>query len=157
MICTDLQILLTSLRYRFVNYFFSKIVSTVIDKSFRTWCKYWYLSFLARKSALDLPRVKVGVPYIYFDHHINQYILSTWQDDWNGAVANKLLSVKPTLADLLQAVSCVMPASVIHIYPIHTSWRKFLNLNVSTASVFWRFATFFGVQWFCSRKERYIW
>ena len=120
MICTDLQILLTSLRYCFVNYFFSKIVSTVIDKSFRTWCKYWYQSFLARKSVLDLPRVKIGVPSIDFDYHINQYILSTWQDDWNGAVANKLLSAKPRLADLLQAVSCVRPASVIHIYPIHT-------------------------------------
>ena len=29
------------------------------------------------KSALDLPRVKVGVPYTDFKHHINQYILST--------------------------------------------------------------------------------
>ena len=27
-------------------------------------------------------------------HHINQYILSTWRDDWNGAVANTLHSVK---------------------------------------------------------------
>ena len=44
------------------------------------------------KSSLDLPRVKVGVPNIDFKHHINQYILSIWQDDWNGAVANKLHS-----------------------------------------------------------------
>ena len=41
----------------------------------------------APKSALDLPRVKVGVPNTDFKHHINQYILSTGQDDWNGAVA----------------------------------------------------------------------
>ena len=37
------------------------------------------------KSALDLLRVKVSVPYTDFKHHINQYILSTWQDDWSGA------------------------------------------------------------------------
>ena len=53
----------------------------------------------AAKSFLDLPRVKVGVPNIDFKHHINQYIISTWQDDWNGAVANKLHSVKPVLRD----------------------------------------------------------
>ena len=29
----------------------------------------------------------------------NQFIFSTWQDDWNGAVANKLHSVKPVLGD----------------------------------------------------------
>ena len=34
-----------------------------------------------------------------FKHCINQYILSTWQDDWNGAVVNKLHSVKPVLGD----------------------------------------------------------
>ena len=53
----------------------------------------------AAKSALDLPRAKVGVPYNDFKHCINQYIFSTWQDDWNGAVANKLHSVKPVLGD----------------------------------------------------------
>ena len=53
----------------------------------------------AAKSALDLPRTKDGVPYSYFKHCISQYILSTWQDDWNGAVANKLHSVKPVLGD----------------------------------------------------------
>ena len=54
----------------------------------------------AAKSALDLPRTKVGVPYNDFKHCINQYIFSTWQDDWNGAVMNKLHSVKPVLGDL---------------------------------------------------------
>ena len=53
----------------------------------------------AAKSALDLPCAKVGVPYNDFKHCINQYIFSTWQDDWNGAVANKLHSVKPVLGD----------------------------------------------------------
>ena len=42
----------------------------------------------AAKSALDLPHVKVSVLNTDFKHHINQYILSTWQDDWNGAVVN---------------------------------------------------------------------
>ena len=50
---------------------------------------------LAAKSALDLPRAKVGVPYTDFKYLIDQYIFSTWQDDWNGAVINKLHSVKP--------------------------------------------------------------
>ena len=53
----------------------------------------------AAKPALDLPRTKVGVPYNDFKHCINQYIFSTWQDDWNGAVMNKLHSVKPVLRD----------------------------------------------------------
>ena len=44
----------------------------------------------AAKSALDLPRAKVSVPYTDFKYLISQYILSTWQDDWNGVVANKL-------------------------------------------------------------------
>ena len=53
----------------------------------------------ADKSALGLPHAKVGVPYNDFKHCINQYILSTWQDDWSGAVMNKLYSVKPVLGD----------------------------------------------------------
>ena len=53
----------------------------------------------AAKSALDLPRTKVGVPYNDFKHCINQYIFFTWQDDWNGALMNKLHSVKPVLGD----------------------------------------------------------
>ena len=53
----------------------------------------------AAKSALDLPRATVGVPNTDFKHLISQYIFSTWQDDWNGAVINKLHSVKPVLGD----------------------------------------------------------
>ena len=53
----------------------------------------------AAKSALDLPHAKVGVPYTDFKYLISQYIFSTWQDDWNGAVMNKLHSVKPVLGD----------------------------------------------------------
>ena len=51
------------------------------------------------KSALDLSRTKVGVPYSDFKHCISQYILSTWQDYWNGADANKLHYVNPVLGD----------------------------------------------------------
>ena len=51
------------------------------------------------KSALDLPHAKVGVPYTDFKHLISQYIFSTWQDDWNGALVIKLHSVKPVLGD----------------------------------------------------------
>ena len=53
----------------------------------------------AAKSALDLPHANVGVHCNDFKPCISQYILSTWQDDWNGAVANKLHSVKPVLRD----------------------------------------------------------
>ena len=41
----------------------------------------------------------ITLPYTDFKHLIGQYIFSTWQDDWNGAVANKLHSVKPVLGD----------------------------------------------------------
>ena len=51
----------------------------------------------AAKSGLDFPCVKVGVLYTNFKRVISQYVFSTWQDDWNGAVANKLRSVKPVL------------------------------------------------------------
>ena len=54
---------------------------------------------LAAKSSLDLPRAKVGVPYTDFKYLIGQYIFYTWQNDWDGAVINKLHSVKPVLGD----------------------------------------------------------
>ena len=53
----------------------------------------------AAKSALDLPHAKDGVPYDDFKHCVSQYILSTWQDDWNGAVVNKLSSIEAVLED----------------------------------------------------------
>ena len=75
-------------------------------------------------SALDLPSVKVDILYTNFKHHISQHILSTWQDDCNGAVVNKLHSVPPVLEDIdsplignagWMKLSCVVSASVIHI------------------------------------------
>ena len=59
----------------------------------------YLISDSAAKTALDLPRAKVGVQYTDFKYLIGQYIFSTWQDDWNGAVMNKLHSVKPVLGD----------------------------------------------------------
>ena len=59
-------------------------------------CPFWNS---IRVKDLDLPRAKVGVPYTYFKYLISLYIFSTKQDDWNGAVVNKLHSVKPVLGD----------------------------------------------------------
>ena len=52
-----------------------------------------------KATLLDLPRDKVCVFYNDFKYHtsVGKYIPSTCQDDWNGAVANKLHSVKPVL------------------------------------------------------------
>ena len=47
----------------------------------------------------DFPRVNVDVPCMGFKHHISQYILSVWQDDWDSVVASKLLTAKPVLGD----------------------------------------------------------
>ena len=70
----------------------------------------------AAKSAFDLPRAKVRVPYTDFKHLISQYIFSTWQDDWNGAVIKSGETGSPRTGGAgRMKLSCVMPASVIHI------------------------------------------
>ena len=81
----------------------------------------------AAKSALDLPRIKVGVPYTDFKHLISQYIFSPWQVDWNGAVANKLHSVKPVLGDWQSSYRrcrkdkvVLCPARIGHIHLTHS-------------------------------------
>ena len=58
------------------------------------------------KSALKLPYAKVGVPYNDFKLCISQYILSNWQDDWSGVVANASFNQTGPgrYAGLLQAV-----------------------------------------------------
>ena len=65
------------------------------------------------KSALDFPCAKVRVPYTDFKHEINQYIILTWQDDWNGALASLCQASPGRLAVLLQAVQerCLMSCS----------------------------------------------
>ena len=79
------------------------------------------------KSALDLPHAQVGVPYTDFKHLKRQYIFFTWQDDWNGAVANKLHSFKPVLGDWQtsyrrcredEVVLC--RARIVHTYMTHS-------------------------------------
>ena len=100
------------------------------------------LRVMKGQTLLDLPHAKVDAPYTDFKHRIYGYILSTWQDDWNGAVANKLSSVIPVLGDWQSCymwcktdedvnlhtggagrmrMSCVLPASVIRIILIHIS------------------------------------
>ena len=75
----------------------------------------------AAKSALDLPRAKVGVPYTDFKYLISQYIFPTWQDDWNGAVVNKLHSVKPVLGDWCRKDKVVLcRARIGHTYLTHS-------------------------------------
>ena len=80
----------------------------------------------AARSALDLPHAKVGVPYNDFNHCINQYILSTWQDGWNGAVANKLHFVKPVLGDWQSSYRrCMKDEDVLcHTCIGHMHWKK---------------------------------
>ena len=48
----------------------------------------------------------------------------------------------PTSGAGRMKLACVVPASVIRIWPIHISWRKILHLCVSTVNVIWQFATF---------------
>ena len=66
------------------------------------------LRIVLRKTALmvnvsplfrEIKCLKLLANYTDFKHLISQYIFSTWQDDWNGAVANKLHFVKPVLRD----------------------------------------------------------
>ena len=92
----------------------------------------------AAKSALDFPLVKVGEPYIDFKHHINQYILSTWQDDWNGAVVNKLHSVKPAWGDWQSSYRQCRKDEIVlcraRIGHTHLTHSYILHLSVSTVS-----------------------
>ena len=56
---------------------------------------------------LPSPLWKVGVSYTHFKNHIDKYVLSTWQDYWNCAVANMLYwlySVNSVLKTLLGRV-----------------------------------------------------
>ena len=79
------------------------------------------LLYFVHKSALDLPRAKVGVPYNDFKHCISQYILSTWQEDWKGVVS--FCQAGPgRLAVLLQAVREVVfcRARIGHTHLTHS-------------------------------------
>ena len=65
--------------------------------------------------------------YTDFKHLISQYVFNTWQDDWNGAVANKLHSVKPVLGDWQSSYRWCRKDEVVlcharidHIYMTHS-------------------------------------
>ena len=99
------SVLYMKLEHPLIGMVIRKCVFLNIAKKYIVFC--WVPSHVgnekadsAAKSALDFPRAKVGVPYTDFKYLIGQYIFSTWQDDWNGAVVNKLHSVKPVLGDL---------------------------------------------------------
>ena len=95
----------------------------------------------AAKSALDLPHAQVGVPYTDFKLLISQCIFSTWQDDWNGAVANRLHSVKPVLGDWQSSYRRCRKDEVVlcraRIGHTYMTYSYILHLSVSTVSVFW--------------------
>ena len=61
-------------------------------------CQRFRFVFIWKPLLPTLPLAKGGIPYNDFKHKIKHYIPSTWLDDWNGAVANKLHSVRPVLA-----------------------------------------------------------
>ena len=70
------------------------------------WCNSKLRALRAMKRQIQLPSLpwiclvpRLVYPNTDFKHCINQYIFSAWQDDWNGAVMNKLHSVKPVLGD----------------------------------------------------------
>ena len=52
------------------------------------------------------------------------------------------LAAPPTGGAGRLELSCVVPASVVHIWPIHISWGKIIHLSVSAIGVFWQFTTF---------------
>ena len=87
------------------------------------------LDVTKRHTPLELSHAKVGVPYTDFLNCISVYILSTRQGGWNGAVGNKLRSLKPVLGDWqssykrcrMEEEVFVVSASVMHISFIDTS------------------------------------
>ena len=72
------------------------LIHSLLCMSIIFWHVYVMLNLYRDLFFLD---AQVGVPYTDFKLLISQYIFSTWQDDWNGAVANRLHSVKPVLGD----------------------------------------------------------
>ena len=100
----------------------------------------------AAKSALDVPRAKVGVPYTDLKYLIGQYIFSTWQDDWNGAVVNKLHCVKPVLGDWQSSYRRCRKDEVVlcraRIGHTHLTHSYILKKDPPPQCEHWQFATF---------------
>ena len=72
------------------------------------------------------------MPCTDFKHCIRQYII--WQDDWNGAVANKLNSVKPVLGDWQSSYRRCSKDEIVlchaHIGHIHLTHSVYSNILV---------------------------
>ena len=131
------------------------------------------LASKAMKRQIQLPSLpwiclvpRLVYPTLIFKYLIGQYIFSTWQDDWNSAVMNKLHSVKPVLGDWQSSYRRCRKDEVVlcraRIGHTHLTHSYILRkdpppqcehcqciLTVRHILV--------GVQSFCSRKERYIW
>ena len=82
----------------------------------------------ATKSVLEEPLANVGVSYNDVKQCLSQYILSTWQDNWSGAVTNKLHSVNPILGDWQSSYTWCRNSDIVlwcarigHIYLTHSS------------------------------------
>ena len=117
----------------------------------------------AAMSALDLPCTKVGVPYTDFKNLISQYIFSTWQDDWNGAVMNKLHSAKPVLGEWQSSYRRCRKDEVV-LCRARIGHTHLTHLEERSSTSVWALSVYSdssphcgGVQSFWSRKERYIW
>ena len=100
--------------------------------------------------------------YTDFKHLISQYIVSTWQDDWNGAVMNKLHSVKLVLGDWQSSYRRCRKDEIVLCRSY--TFDPFIYLEERSSTSVWALSVysdssphFGGVQSFCSRKERYIW
>ena len=98
---------------------------------------------------------------MFMSSFLIQYIFSTWQDDWNGAVMNKLHSVKPVLGDWQSSYRQCRKDEVVlcraRIGHTHLT-RSYILRKDPALSVYSDSSPHFGgVQSFCSRKERYIW
>ena len=90
----------------------------------------------AAKSDLDLPLVKVGVPNNDFKHHINKYILSTWQDMVGSRTSFVRQAGPRRLAILLQAVQERWSSLVSCPHRSYTS-DPFIHLEEISSTSVW--------------------
>ena len=76
--------------------------------------------------------------YAQFKHHISQYILSAWQDDWNGVTTNKFYSVKPALPTSYQMICVCLPIFLdcISKRTLAATWQDYSNSCCYLARLF---------------------
>ena len=107
----------------------------------------------AAKSALDLSHVKIGVLYTDFIY-ISQYIISTWQDDWNGAVKLVLGDWQSSNRWCRKDEVVLCPACISHTHLTHLYILKKDHPPLPVCSGKSHFG---GVQSSCSNNQRYNW